>query len=289
MKPDMSLAGRAVTAALVVVMTAAQVACLEISGVDTIERQVEREFKVAGGSSVQVRLTGGGIAAAEGEPGTVRVRLRQRIAADSEQDADRALEDYEITLVQEGSEVRVIARPKDRVRSSRRRVHVSASLIAPSDVRLDLQTSGGGIVVRGDRRAALRAATSGGGIEVDGGSGDLDLDTSGGGITVGRALGLLSADTSGGGITVDYVGAKAREIELDTSGGGIRVGVDPAASLALSASTSGGGVRIGGLAFTAQSQSRSSAQGTINGGAGRLRAETSGGGIVIQAASAPSN
>jgi len=291
MIPAMSAVTRRVARLSVFVLSVAQIACLDMSGVGTMERNVERVFTVKAGSTVQVRLTGGRIAVGAGEPGTVRVRLRQRIAADSEAEADRVLADYEITLIQEGDEVRVVARPKNRDRLSRwsNRVQVSAALTAPADVRLDLETSGGGIAVRGNRQAALRAATSGGGIEVDGGAGDLVLDTSGGGITVGRALGVLSADTSGGGITVGYVGAQARQVDLDTSGGGIRVGVDPVASLALSASTSGGGVRIDGLPFTAQAMSRSRAHGTINGGTGRLRAETSGGGIVIQAAAAPQN
>jgi hypothetical protein len=288
MSPELSLVSR-VLAAPVLALSLATAACLDLSDVGTIERQVEHEFSVTAGSSVNVRLTGGGITANAGPAGTVRVRLRQRIAADSDAEADRALAEYEISVVQDGNQIQVLARPKNRNRLSAwsQRVHVSAAVIAPPDARLDLETSGGGIVVRGDRQGTLRAATSGGGIDVDGGAGQLELDTSGGGITVGRALTSLSADTSGGGITVRYVGAQARDVALGTSGGGIRVGVDPAASLAVDASTSGGGVRIDGLPFTARSMSRSSAQGSINAGAGRLRAGTSGGGITVQAATAP--
>jgi hypothetical protein len=259
----------------------AHAACLDTFAEGTLERQVERVFTVAAGSSVQVRIAGGGITANAGEPGTVRVVLRQRIAAGSDAEADRVLEEYDVALAQEGDEVRLTVRPKNRRWSNRLRV--SAAVTAPADVRLDLGTSGGGIDVRGDRQAALRAATSGGGIDVDGGAGDLELNTSGGGITVGRALGLLAADTSGGGISVGYVGAAAREVDLDTSGGSIRVGVDPAASLTVSAATSGGGVRVEGLPFTAESRGRSSARGTINDGAGHLRARTSGGSIVVRA------
>jgi hypothetical protein len=281
----LSLGPRALAAATLVGLVAGQTACFSLSFAGTVERRVERVFTVAAGAAVNVRISGGGITADAGEAGTVRVTLRQRITAGSEAEADRALEEYEIALTQEGNEIRVVARPKNRNWSNR--VHVSARVTAPSDARLDLQTSGGGITVRGDRQAALRAATSGGGIDVDGGAGDLVLDTSGGGIEVGRALGVLSADTSGGGISVDYVGAAARQIELGTSGGGIRVGVDPAASLAITASTSGGGVHIDGLPFRAESHSRSRARGTINGGAGRLQAETSGGSIDVRAATAP--
>jgi len=281
----MSLGTRVLAGVALVGVALVEMACFDTFAGATVERRVERVFTVAAGSSVHVRISGGGITSSAGEAGTVRVTLRQRIAADSDAEADRALEEYEIALTQESGEVRVVARPKNRRWSNR--VHVSAALTAPPDVRLDLQTSGGGIEVRGDRQAALRAATSGGGIDVDGGAGDLALDTSGGGITVGRALGLLSADTSGGGISVGYVGAAARRITLDTSGGGIRVGVDPAASLDVSAATSGGGVRIEGLPFAAESRERSRARGTINGGAGQLHAETSGGSIVVQAAAPP--
>ena len=281
----MSLGIRALIGVTLVGVAVAEMACFGTLARGTVERQVERVFKVTGGATVHVRIGGGAITSSAGEAGTVRVTLRQRISADSDAEADKILAEYDIALTQEGNDVRVVARPKGRDWSNR--LHVSAALTAPPDVRLDLETSGGGITVRGDRQASLRAATSGGGIDVDGGAGDLALDTSGGGITVGRALAALSADTSGGGITVGYVGPAAREIDLGTSGGGIRVGVDPAASFAVSANTSGGGVRIDGLRFTAESQSQSSARGTINSGAGRLRAETSGGGIVVQAATPP--
>jgi hypothetical protein len=281
----MSLTSRALVGVAVFAVALVEVACFDTFARGTIERQAERVFTVAPGSAVQVRISGGAIRSTPGEPGTVRVTLRQRIAADSDQAADRALADYDITLAQERDTVRVVARPRGRDWTNR--VQISATLTVPPDVRLDLGTSGGGIAVGGDRRAALRAATSGGGIEVDGVAGDLLLGTSGGGITVGRALGALSANTSGGGIRVGYVGSAARQIELETSGGGITIGVDPAASLSVRAATSGGGVRIEGLPFTAEAQSRSSAQGTINDGAGRLRAETSGGGIVLRAAAPP--
>jgi hypothetical protein len=285
MMPAMSLGTRARVGLAFVGIGVGEVACFDGLATGTVERQVQRSFTVTAGSTVHVRISGGAIASSGGEAGTVRVTLRQRISAGSDEEADRVLAEYEMALTQEGNDVRVLARPKGRGGSNR--VHVSATLTAPPDARLDLETSGGGITVRGDRQASLRAATSGGGIDVDGGAGDLTLDTSGGGITVGRALAALSADTSGGGISVGYVGPAAREIELGTSGGGIQVGVDPAASLAVSAATSGGGVRIDGLPFTPQSQSGSSARGTINSGAGRLRAETSGGSIVVQAAAPP--
>ncbi len=74
-------------------------------------------------------------------------------------------------------------------------------------------------------------------------------------------------------------------LDLDTSGGSIRVGVDPAAKLDIEADTSGGRVQVDGFAdFVATKKTRTHVSGTLNGGGGRLRADTSGGSIRIGAA-----
>jgi hypothetical protein len=253
-----------------------------------IERTLQRTFQVAAGSLVAVRVSGGAIVATTGRSGVVEATLRQIVDTDSEQRADELLADFEIGLTQQGDEVTLVGRRIDRRaerdRWGREGVRLDATLTVPADVRLQLDTSGGPITVRGERTAALNADTSGGRIAVDGGPAVMYLDTSGGSISVGRALRSLRANTSGGGITVDYVGPEAADVMLDTSGGSIRVGVDPAARLDLSARTSGGGVSVEGLRFDARSVSRSRASGALNGGGGRLSAATSGGSIDIHAA-----
>jgi hypothetical protein len=82
---------------------------------------------------------------------------------------------------------------------------------------------------------------------------------------------------------VDYVGPSARSVGLDTSGGSINVGVDPRASLTISADTSGGRVSVEGLDLTQVVRERQRIAGTVNDGAGTLRAHTSGGSIRIEA------
>jgi hypothetical protein len=210
--------------------------------------------------------------------------------SENEAAANRRLSEYRVDATQDGAEVIVVGRRKNLLswlHWGGDHVRLSATITAPPDVRLDLGTSGGRITVRGERSAPVRAGTSGGSIAVEGGPADLALNTSGGSIRVTRALGRLSADTSGGGISVDYLGPSARDVVLATSGGSIRVGVDPAASVALDAGTSGGSVRIEDLPLESLSQGRSHASGTINGGANRLRASTSGGGITIRAVQDP--
>lgn len=253
-----------------------------------LERQVERTFTVAPGSLVSIDISGGSISVTTSTDRAARITLIQRVDVATEREADAALADYTVSFTQQDDKVAVVARRKREVRwrPGSPRVNISAELAVPADVRLDLDTSGGSIVVRGYRNAALDADTSGGSITVDGGSAGINLDTSGGSIRVGRALSVLHADTSGGSITVDHVGAAAREVTLDTSGGSIRVGVAPTARLNIEASTSGGGVSADGLPINVTNmRGRSQLSGTLNGGGGRLHAATSGGSVRITASS----
>lgn len=252
-----------------------------------LERRVERSFEVRPDSAVVVAISGGSISVATVPGRTARLTLIQRVNADTDAEADAELARYDLTLEQRGDQVVLAFRQRDRSRwRSNRGVSASAVLEVPADVRLDLDTSGGSITVRGARERAIAADTSGGSITVDGGTGDLALDTSGGSIRVGRALGVLHADTSGGSITVDYVGASARDVAVNTSGGSIRVGVDRGARLHVNASTSGGSVSATDLPLAVASSGRSKLVGTMNGGGGRLLAATSGGSVRIYA-SAP--
>lgn len=262
-------------------------ACLAIDPPAAAERTVTRTFTVQPHARLHVELHGGAIAIDEGSPGSIRVDLMERVRAGTDRDIEAALADYEISAGQQGDTVAVVARRRQHAGGwtfwqDFDRVHVSARLVVPADVQLDLTTSGGSIAIKGEHGAPLTAHTSGGAISVDEGRAEMDLGTSGGSIRVNHAMESLSAHTSGGSITVGYVGAGAREVDLGTSGGSISVGVDPAASLRFDAGTSGGGVHVSGFEMT-MVKDRSHASGQINGGAGLLQARTSGGSITIEA------
>jgi hypothetical protein len=258
-----------------------------LSGAPQIERRLERTFTVDAGSLVLVDISGGPIDVETGPGRSMQLTLVQRVDnVSSDAQADEALRDYEISATQQASTVSLIGRrhqgSSGRWRRGDPQVRLSARLTVPADVRLDLDTSGGPITVRGERAAHVKVDTSGGAITVDGGRADFDLGTSGGPIRVGRVLGNVRADTSGGSITVDYVGPTATDVSLETSGGSIRVGVDRAAKLDISAETSGGSVDVENLPFETRTIRRTRAVGSINGGGGRLTADTSGGSIEIR-------
>jgi hypothetical protein len=233
------------------------------------------------------QLGGGSITVETGREGEVRLQLLEQVFASSDRDADEVLRSVEVQTAQERNEVRLIARQRNHSFWRHGQVRFTATLTVPANVRVDLGTSGGSIRVRGERSSDTRAETSGGGITIDGGTGNMTLDTSGGSIRVGTALTRLDAGTSGGGITVGYVGPKASNVVVETSGGSIRVGIDRHATLNVSASASGGHVDFNNLGLETSERERSSVVGVLNGGGGVLRATTSGGGIDLSASQAP--
>jgi hypothetical protein len=276
--------------AVLSVCALAQTACLDFDTRALAERHVRRSFTVAAGSLAKVDLASGGVTVVTGPEGELTIdALARAWSTGGERAAAEILDRLDLTFSEASGVVHLAAgyRP---VASSRNRIatNLDVTLTVPASVRLDVDTRGGSITVRGLRAAEVRADTSGGSITVDGGRSLLALTTSGGRIRVGQALGTLRAGTSGGSIAVGYVGTSAGDIELGTSGGSIDVRIDPAVSLAVTAETSGGRVEIDGLPFDGRHSGRSQATGTLNGGTrGSLRASTSGGSITLRAAVAP--
>lgn len=249
-----------------------------------LERQLERTYQVAPGSSVAVDLSGGRILVVPGTGTTATITLLQRVHTSSEREADAALEDYTVDFSQQDGVVGLVARRKRGIDFSpwrQIRVNMDAEIAVPPTVKLDLNTSGGSIEIRGRRSGQIQAHTSGGSITVEGGSAAIAVNTSGGSIRVDHAGNTLHARTSGGSIRVNEVADSATEVDVRTSGGSVRVGVAPSARISVDASTSGGRVSVDGLALETSQRSRTHVTGRMNGGGGRLRASTSGGSVHI--------
>jgi hypothetical protein len=261
-----------------------------------IERTVEQTFAVTGAGLLRAETFGGSIRVAPGADQTVRVLVKQTIKAGTEAEADELLKKLDLTLEQEGNDVRLVAkyeRKPDgwRLWTSWPPVQVAFEVTVPAGYATQLSTSGGGITV-GDLQGACDARTSGGAIKLgkmggavsahtSGGSialagaagtatlktsggnisagliaGAADLSTSGGNIKVDSVVGALRAHTSGGSVSAAIAGPLKDDCSLSTSGGSVRVAVDQAAAFRLDASTSGGGVDASGLTITLEKTSR---------------------------------
>ena len=260
-----------------------------------IERVVEKSFPVAGDGRLRVETQGGEIKVVPSADQQVHITAKQKIRASSEAEADELLKKLELTLEQQGNDVRVLARYERRAPGlhfgSWPPVQVDVMVAVPVGFAAELQTSGGGIVVEQLKGAAeirtsggaiklgrmggtVDARTSGGNINLDsavgpvtlktsGGSiavgrvdGPADLSTSGGGIRIDAASGVLRAHTSGGSIRAGIKGPLTGDCSLTTSGGGVRVTIDPQAAFRLDAATSGGEVDATGLTLTLEKSAR---------------------------------
>jgi hypothetical protein len=277
-----------------------------------IEREVTKTFSAAGAGTLHVETQGGEIRVAPSSGTSVTVTAKQRIRADSDRQADELLQKLELTIEQDGNDIRVISKYEGKPSGFRRGswppVQVDIIATVPAGFATNLRASGGGITV-GDLKgnAELRtsgggiklgkmggkvvARTSGGGINVDGAYGPVDLKTSGGNISVGRVTTSAALSTSGGGIRVDSVtsalqahtsggsirasitGPLTQECSLSTSGGSVRVNVDKLAAFRLDASTSGGNVDASGFPITMDS-------GTT--GRSRISGTVNGGGPLLK-------
>lgn len=278
-----------------------------------MERTVEKTFAVAPGGLLTVSTQGGDVKVRTGGGDQVRVVARQHFrGADNDAEADEVARDLELTIEQEGNNVRASARYarklSGRIFGSWPPVVVDFVVTIPERFNVDLSTSGGDIDV-GNLTGSARVKTSGGDItlarvqgpvngstsggdirvteavdEVDLGtsggdiivgraSGQVKLETSGGDITVERASGALDASTSGGDVRVTLEGPLTQDISLGTSGGDVVARVDPEAGFHLDASTSGGDVEVNGLTIRIE-------KGGI--GKSRLSGEVNGGGATLK-------
>lgn len=277
-----------------------------------IDRVVEKKFAVTGAGKLRVETQGGEIRVMPTTESVVRVTAKQKIRAETEAEADELLQKLELTMEQDGNDIRVVSKydrkPPGFRFGSWPPVQVDVVVLVPMNYATNLSTSGGGITV-GDLigKAELRtsggsikvgkmggtvdARTSGGGITVEEAGGSVTLRTSGGNITVGRVAGRADLSTSGGSIKVDSVlnalqahtsggsirakisGPLQEECALSTSGGSVRVTVDKLAAFRLDASASGGGVDADGLTLTLDKSSRDR---------GRLAGVVNGGGKLLK-------
>lgn len=98
------------------------------------------------------------------------------------------------------------------------------TLQVPATVRLDLETTNGGLDVRG-AGAEVVGRTTNGGIAIEGGAGPVTAHTTNGGITV-RLTDLASTgdfdlSTTNGGVSLSVPSSLGAEVDMSTTNGGV--------------------------------------------------------------------
>ena len=252
-----------------------------------ITRTVEKTFTVQPGGNFKASTQGGDITIKTADVNEVRISAKQVIRASTDKEADEILQNLTLTFVQNGNDVVAEAKyEKGRVGlhfGNWPPVSVSFTVTVPHNFNLNLNTSGGDIVLtEGTARAKL--GTSGGNIQIERAGGPTEVSTSGGDITINSVAQLISATTSGGNVKATLTEAIKQDTLLSTSGGDVRIRVVKGAGFQLDASTSGGDVNAEGLTLTIDKGGvgKSRLVGSVNGGGPRLKLRSSGGDITIK-------
>lgn len=194
-------------------------------------------FVTTGSPVVEVSTSGGSIDIIGHTDDEVVVEMFVRRSGRFLSPSDTDLDDFDITIVQDGDKIIAEARRKrSGIFSGPRNLSISFRLQVPQLAVVDGSTSGGS--VSAERLFnGIKLSTSGGSVSATEIEGDIDLRTSGGSIALEKLSGTINARTSGGSISAQEIYGEA---DLRTSGGGIRL---DHISARLSARTSGGSIR----------------------------------------------
>jgi Putative adhesin len=265
------------TATMVLRLAAVLVVSAACAALASTEETINKRLAVQPGGTLTVDVDFGSIDVTTADGNDVVVDAWRKVTRGKKADEESYLRDNPINVVQEGANVTVRSKSKQRFSwGMRNRNEGKYTICVPAHYSAKLGTAGGGISVTGlsgevtantsggglkfaHLTGPLKGATSGGGIHVDQCEGALRINTSGGPIEVAGGGGSLDGETSGGGVSVKDFRGPAR---VGTSGGGIRV---ERVSGEISGSTSGGAIH-------AELVSRVEAP---------VKLETSGGGVTV--------
>jgi len=207
-------------------------------GFADIDANLKESFDVSSGGTLYIESDFGSIEVTSAAGNTVVVEVFRTIDAFTKDEAERILDNLEISMDKRGNDVYVIAKyDHEPFNWKQNRIKMRFVVSVPRVYNVNLKTSGGSISVAdlegsvyshtsggslkfGQIQGPVTGKTSGGSIVLDSCVGDAQINTSGGSITVGKVNGNVESHTSGGSITIDR--AKGT-VNASTSGGSINV------------------------------------------------------------------
>jgi DUF4097 and DUF4098 domain-containing protein YvlB len=268
---------------------------------------IDRSFTVKPGDNFVLDADAGDVRVTGIDGEELKIHVTQRGDND-------VMRKYHVSIDQAGNTVTVRGKFEKRFFRFWNDSHweVRYEVQVPKKFNVDLQTSGGNLVVRSvagnilgetsggdldieDLEGTIKLSTSGGDVGMVKCTGEMDLETSGGNIvgeslngsmhveTSGGNIGIRDADgklfasTSGGNIRAELKDNKG--IDLSTSGGNITVLLPKAITADVRAESTGGDVSCE-FPFEGKMKDES-LHGKINGGGKQIMLESSGGSIAI--------
>ena len=151
----------------------------------------EKTFQIQPGKNLKVDASSGGVSITSWDKNEVNIKIFGN---------EKTKDKMEFKFKNDDDEVKVIAKRKHWLTDwFSNGIKLRIEITVPKNFNTKVETSGGGINIQ-DISGNINLSTSGGGIKFKDVSGKFNVSTSGGGITGINFHGDLDASTSGGGI-----------------------------------------------------------------------------------------
>ena len=187
------------------------------------------DLKVGAHATISVESDGGSISVEPGPAGAVTVEAEHH----GRGDGAVALKAVSVRL--DGNIVKI---RYHREHNGSYSDSIDFRITAPSDSKIETNTGGGAVSVKGIN-GGVDVRTGGGGVQVSDVHGKIAVQTGGGGIDLDGVGGNIDASTGGGSISVR--GALKGRNRVQTGGGSIHVAIPADSKLEVDATSGGGG------------------------------------------------
>jgi RNA polymerase sigma factor (sigma-70 family) len=187
----------------------------------TAKAVTTKSFKTGASPRVIVETFNGHIEVHGGADRKVDATVTRRCDARTQAEADKGLDNIDVTMTQEGDAIRIKARLKAETHREDESWGAPAELRLPTDAVVQLETNNGHVKIDG-ARSSVRAKTTNGSVVVSNGAGRMDLHTVNGAIDVKADKATVAAQTQNG--SVRFAGTLADGAHtLHTTNGSVHV------------------------------------------------------------------
>ena len=255
---------------------------------ETFKERFEHSYTLQAGGSFTLRDVNGPVSVTAWDRNEVHVVAVKQIKAGSAEEGKRRLAEIRIDIVAKPGDLRIDTRfPKQTdggllgwLSGHGGSGSVSYRIEVPKNLKVDVETVNGALAVNGTG-GDLRAETTNGAVDVSGLRGKIKLGSTNGAISATDTAGSVVAETTNGSIEIDLKQVdRGGEMSFETTNGHITLKVPHDIHASIFASTTNGNVSTD-LAVLHGKSTKHHLEGDVNGGGGKLRLESTNGGIEI--------
>ena len=253
---------------------------------ETFKEHFEQTYPLQAGGAFTLRDVNGPISVTAWDKNEVHVVAEKQVKAGNAEEGKRRLAEIRIDVAAKPGDLRIDTRfPKQAgggwlglLSGNNGSGSVSYKIEVPRNLKVDVETVNGAVAVHGTG-GDLRAETTNGAVDVSGIHGKIKLGSTNGAISAADTAGTVVAETTNGSIDIDLKQVdRSGDMSFETTNGHINLKVPHDIHVSLSASTTNGTVSSN-LPLQNGKSTKHHVAGDVNGGGGRLRLESTNGGI----------